>query len=86
MNYEQITAAAETFMSHPGFDKLDLLYRDGMREGFKDGARWAQKGIETQTELLESTKAAFKALLQQVETLKSDVDELQKQKKQAYPK
>jgi TRAP-type C4-dicarboxylate transport system substrate-binding protein len=86
MNYEQITTAAETFMSHPGFDQLTPLYRDGMREGFKDGARWAQKEIETQTELLENTKAAFEKLLRQVETLQTDIEQLKRPKSQAYPK
>jgi hypothetical protein len=54
MNYDEITAAAEAFMSHQGFDKLDLLYRDGMREGFKDGARWAQKQLNEQVETLKA--------------------------------
>ena len=88
MNYDEITTAAETFMSHPGFDALTPLYRDGMREGFKDGAWWAQKQmwaeIETQTELFKKTKAAFEKLLQQVETLKADIEQLKKPKSLAF--
>jgi flagellar biosynthesis/type III secretory pathway protein FliH len=62
MTNEEITAAAEAFMSHPGFNKLDLLYREGMTEGFKDGARWAQE--------------QFEKLLQQVEALQAEVEKL----------
>jgi flagellar biosynthesis/type III secretory pathway protein FliH len=77
MTYEEITTAAETFMSHPGFDILDLLYRDGMREGFKDGAWWAQEQLNEQVETL---KADIKKLLQQVEKLQAEVEKLKSPK------
>ena len=54
MNYEEITTAAESFMSYPGFDALTPLYREGMREGFKDGAWWAQKQLNEQVETLKA--------------------------------
>ena len=69
MNYEEIKAAAKARMESPILAGMSELYKAGMAEGFIDGAMWAIKQIDKQSELLE-----------QVETLKKDVENLKNPK------
>jgi len=83
MTYEEIKDYIENWIESPMLAGMDQLYKAGMIQGFIHGAEWAQKEQEKQAERLEEMQANLEALLQQVETLKTKVDVLQKERKQA---
>ena len=78
MNYEKMKASAENYMESPIFTGISPSFKDGMVQGFINGAMWAQK--ERHNEFQEQCFDQIKTLLQQAETLIEDIEQLKRLK------